>query len=95
MCRVDVEVDDWSDFKLVMCFFPAEQRAKRGRARKKSKRRRAASCQRVTMVTASEADPGLAEDPEDNTSLDRRETRKRTFGICPFFSPKENQKCFP
>ena len=41
------------------------------------------------MVTASEADPGLAEDPEDNASFDRRETRKRTFGICPFL---ENEK---
>ncbi|CAL8397343.1 unnamed protein product [Boreogadus saida] len=30
------------------------------------------------MATISEPDPGLSEEPED-TSLDRRETRKRRF----------------
>ncbi|CAL8235881.1 unnamed protein product [Arctogadus glacialis] len=33
------------------------------------------------MVTISEPDPGLSEEPED-TSLDREETRKRRFDLC-------------
>jgi hypothetical protein len=36
------------------------------------------SCQRGSIVTISEPDPGLSEEPED-TSLDRRERRKRRF----------------
>ncbi|CAL8239787.1 unnamed protein product, partial [Gadus morhua 'NCC'] len=32
------------------------------------------------MVTISERDPGLSEEPED-TSLDREETRKRRFAL--------------
>jgi len=45
--------------------------------------RRIGSCQRGTMVTMSEPDPGISEEPED-TSLDREETRKGRFGRCPF-----------
>ncbi|CAL8301184.1 unnamed protein product [Gadus morhua 'NCC'] len=41
--------------------------------------RRIGSCQGGTTVTISEPDPGLSEEPED-TSLDRRERRKRRFG---------------
>ena len=55
-----------------------------GRAKKKAKSRRRGSRQRVTMVTISEPDLGLSEEPED-TSLDREETRKRRFGRCPFY----------
>ncbi|CAL8253592.1 unnamed protein product [Boreogadus saida] len=51
-----------------------------GRAKKKAKSRRRGSRQRVTMVTISEPDPGLSEEPED-TSLDREETRKRRFAL--------------
>ena len=40
------------------------------------------NCQGGTMVTISEPDPGLSEEPGD-TSLDRRERRKRRFGRCP------------
>uniref|UniRef100_A0A8C5AZQ3 B30.2/SPRY domain-containing protein n=1 Tax=Gadus morhua TaxID=8049 RepID=A0A8C5AZQ3_GADMO len=52
-----------------------------GRAKKKAKFRRCGSRERVTMVTISEPDPGLSEEPED-TSLDREETRKRRFDLC-------------
>uniref|UniRef100_A0A8C5FSP4 Ig-like domain-containing protein n=1 Tax=Gadus morhua TaxID=8049 RepID=A0A8C5FSP4_GADMO len=51
-----------------------------GRAKKKTKSRRRGSRQRVTMVTISEPDPGLSQEPED-TSLDREETRKRRFAL--------------
>ena len=53
-----------------------------GRAKKKANFRRRGSRQRVTMVTISEPDPGLSEEPGD-ASLDRRERRKRRFGRCP------------
>ncbi|CAL8325923.1 unnamed protein product [Boreogadus saida] len=33
------------------------------------------------MVTISEPDPGIYEDPDDK-SLDREETRKRRFDLC-------------
>ncbi|XP_059902624.1 roundabout homolog 2-like [Gadus macrocephalus] len=52
-----------------------------GRAKKKAKFRRCGSRERETMVTISEPDPGLSEEPED-TSLDREETRKRRFDLC-------------
>ena len=47
--------------------------------------RRIGSCQGGTLVTISELDPGLSEEPED-MSMDREETGKRRFGRCPFES---------
>lgn len=66
---IRLQADDWSEL-----VFPSDI------AELTPESRSIGSCLRGTMVTISEQDHGLSEEPED-TSLDRRERRKR-FGRC-------------
>ena len=75
-----LQADDWSESKAVMWFLPLII------AELKPENRSTGICQRGTMATASEPDPGITEDPEENTPVDRRrwESKKRRGGECPF-----------
>ena len=72
-----LQADDWSESKPVTWFLPLII------AELKPENRSTGICQRGTMATASEPDPGITEEPEE-MSLDQRETRRRRGGRFPF-----------